>query len=105
MSSLPGVPPATKLGCQLSGFPQVKALFSGHVHMHIIEHSSSLPHVITGALPEYPVEYRIVAVHDDRLEISTHALSDSPFAARSLLPNHEWTAGQGQDRKTTIALV
>lgn len=89
----------------LEGFPQVKAVFSGHVHMHFIEHTGSLCHVVTGSLPEYPVEYRDVSVYDDRLEIVTLGLSDSTFAARSLIPNHEWTSGQAQDRSVTIHLT
>jgi len=88
----------------LECYPQVKAVFSGHMHMHYIERVGDITHVITGALPEFPVEYRVVQVYDDRLEVTTHALSDLIFAARSLIPGKEWTAGTPADRATTIPL-
>ena len=84
--------------------PQVKAIFSGHVHMHFIEQVNGLTHVCTGALPEYPTEYRDVQVYDDRIEIETLGLSDRSFAARSLIPGKGWTSGQPQDRRATIRL-
>lgn len=88
----------------LGRFPRVKAIFSGHVHMHFVERLNGITQVVTGALPEYPVEYRVVDVHADRLEVSTRALSDNSFALRSLIPGHEWTAGQPSDRTVTIRL-
>ena len=86
-------------------FPQVKALMAGHVHMNFIESKDGLVHVVTGAMPEYPIEYRDVQVYDDRLEITTCPLSDTSFAARSLIDGREWTAGDEQDRTATIPLV
>jgi 3',5'-cyclic AMP phosphodiesterase CpdA len=86
----------------LSGFPQVCAIFSGHVHMHFIERHNGIVQVTTGAMPEYPVEYREVRVFDDRMEIETCGLSDPSFADRSLIPGKEWTAGQAEDRQTVI---
>lgn len=89
----------------LADFPQVKAIFSGHVHLHFIEQAGGITQVTTGALPEFPTEYRIVEVHDDRLEISTHGLSDPQFAARSRNDALAFTAGDEKDRKTTIFLT
>jgi 3',5'-cyclic AMP phosphodiesterase CpdA len=86
----------------LSGFPQVRAIFSGHVHMHFIESFNGIVQVTTGAMPEYPTEYRDVRVFEDRMEIETCSLSDESFAARSLIEGKEWTAGQAQDRQTII---
>lgn len=85
--------------------PQVKALFSGHFHMNIIVEDEGFTHVITGALPEYPTEYREVLVYDDRLEITTLGLSDPSFAAESLIPGNGWTAGRAADRSATIPLT
>jgi len=85
--------------------PQVKAIFAGHLHMHIIEKDDQLTHVATGALPEYPTEYRDVRVFEDRIEVETLGLSDPSFSARSLIPGNDFTAGHPQDRKTTISLV
>lgn len=86
----------------LNRHPQVKAIFSGHVHLHFIEQIDGLMHVCTGALPEYPSEYRDIHVHDDRMEIFTNGLSDSSFATRSLIPGKEWAAGEECDRAATI---
>jgi hypothetical protein len=89
----------------LRGFPQVKAVFSGHVHLHFIERLDGLTQVVTGALPEFPTEYRDVRVYDDRMEIETIPLSDPAFAARSLIPGKDWTAGGVEDRTATISLI
>ncbi|HPC16027.1 MAG TPA: metallophosphoesterase [Candidatus Hydrogenedentes bacterium] len=84
--------------------PHVKAIFSGHVHMHIIESCDGLTHVVTGSMPEFPCEYRDVHVYDNRIEIHTCALSNTSFANRSLIPGHDYTAGMPQDRRATISL-
>jgi len=88
----------------LGDYPQVKAIFSGHMHMHYIENTCGLVHVVTGALPEYPTEYRDVQVFEDRLEVHTCGLSDPQFAARSLIPGKEWTRGEERDRSVIIPL-
>lgn len=89
----------------LTGHPQVKVLFSGHVHMHFIEPVGAVTQVVTGALPEFPTEYRDIAVYEDRIEITTRGLSNGAFARRSLIPGKEWVAGQPCDRTATIALT
>jgi len=86
----------------LRGFPQVVAVFSGHAHMHYVVRDSDVFHVVTGALTEYPVEYRVVDVHDDRLEIGTLGLSDKTFAAQSLINSGAGAAGQECDRNFVI---
>jgi 3',5'-cyclic AMP phosphodiesterase CpdA len=85
-------------------YPQVKAIFSGHMHMNYIERVGDITQVVTSALPEYPTEFRVVDVHEDRLELRTHVLSDPSFAARSLIPGKDWTQGAPQDRSHTIPL-
>lgn len=86
----------------LENFPQVKAIFSGHVHLNFAQRYNGLYQVTTSALPEYPVEFRIVDVYEDRIEIRTQGLSDPSFAARSLIPGREYTAGEAEDRTITI---
>jgi len=83
----------------------VRAMIAGHLHMNIIEEVNGVMHVVTASLPEYPVEYREVAVHDDRMEIVTRGLSDPGFAARSLIDDNTWTSGEAQDRSVTIPLT
>ena len=89
----------------LSRHPQVKAILTGHVHMHFIERWNGITHVTTGAMPEFPCEYRDIQVHNDRLEVRTCSLSDGVFAERSLIPGKDWTAGSPEDRSATIRLL
>lgn len=88
----------------LKRFPQVKAIFSGHVHVHFVEDVDGIRQVVTGALPEYPSEFRDVQVYPDRIEVHTCALSDTSFADRALIPGRQWTAGMAEDRFTVIPL-
>lgn len=88
----------------LETYPQVRAIFSGHMHMHYAERTGHLTQVVTGALPEFPVEYRDIRVYEDRIEISTRGLSDPSFALRSLIPGKEWTRGEPEDRELVIPL-
>ncbi len=83
---------------------QVRVLFSGHAHMHCINHVDGLTHVVTGALNEFPLEYRDIHVHDDHLEIHTRGLTDPSFAAHSLIEGNEWTAGEEGDRYAIVPL-
>jgi 3',5'-cyclic AMP phosphodiesterase CpdA len=87
----------------LHDYPQVKAVFSGHVHLNFIERNTQLTHVSTGALPEFPTEFREIRVYDDRMEVQTHGLSDTSFAERSLIPGKEWTRGEACDRSAVIS--
>jgi 3',5'-cyclic AMP phosphodiesterase CpdA len=90
---------------RLSMYPQVKAIFTGHVHMNYVEYSHGITQVTTSSLPEFPCEYREIEVHDDRLEIYTRPLSDPSFAERSRIPSHSITAGEERDRRVTISLL
>lgn len=82
--------------------PRVKLVLSGHVHVNSVQCYEGVYHVTTSSLPEYPVEYRVIEVHEDRWEIASQTLSDPSFAQRSLIPGHDYTAGQPEDRKLSI---
>lgn len=86
----------------LKQHPQVIAVLTGHAHMNYVVEDSGLFHITTGALAEYPIEFRVIEVHDDRLEVRTHALSDKTFAARSLVHEHTLAAGHPCDRDFAI---
>jgi Icc protein len=90
---------------RLSMYPQVKAVFTGHVHINYIEQNYGITQVTTASLPEFPCEYREIQVHEDRLEIYTRGLSDPSFAERSLIPLRRVTAGEERDRRATISLL
>lgn len=82
----------------------VKAIFSGHVHVNFIEKLNGITQVVTGALPEFPTEFRDVRVYPDHLEIHTRGLSNPAFAHRALIPGKDWTQGTAQDRYAVIPL-
>jgi 3',5'-cyclic AMP phosphodiesterase CpdA len=88
----------------LSRHKQVRAVFTGHVHSNFVEERHGITQVTTGAMPEFPCEYRVIEVHEDRLEVYCQPLSDPGFAERSLIPEHRITAGEPQDRRVTISL-
>ena len=81
---------------------QVKAIFSGHAHMNFIAKEGDLTHIVTAGLAEYPVEYRVISVFADRLEVSTQGLSDESFAAHSLIGENHWGTGEDCDRRAVI---
>ena len=89
----------------LKKHPQVRAYFAGHLHMNIIEVVDGVTHVITSAMPEYPCEYREVVIDGDTMMVTSRGLSDPSFAARSLVPGGDWTAGEAADRGVTIRLT
>lgn len=88
----------------ISHYPQVKAIFSGHVHTNAIVRRNGIVQISTSALPEYPIEFREVQVFRDRLEVITHGLSDPSFAEKSLIPGHDFTRGEEEDRSIAIPL-
>ncbi|MGI6460984.1 MAG: metallophosphoesterase family protein [Candidatus Hydrogenedentales bacterium] len=95
---------AQQLVDRLSRHAQVKLLLSGNVHAHYIARKQSLTQVVTGSLTEYPVEFRDVHVHEDRLEIRTRGLSNASYASQSQMYAAKWTRGGERDRYAVIPL-
>ncbi|NLN92338.1 MAG: hypothetical protein GX130_03385 [Candidatus Hydrogenedens sp.] len=89
---------------KIADFPKVRLVLSGHVHANTIQPYKGVYHVTTSSLPEYPVEFRVIEVHDDQWKITTQKLSDPSFAQRSLLAGHDFTAGLPEDRKLSIKI-
>lgn len=87
---------------RLASHAQVKLLLSGNVHAHYIARKHGLTQVVTGSLTEYPVEFRDIHVHEDRLEIQTRGLSNAGYASQSQLRAMEWTRGLEDDRCAVI---
>lgn len=88
----------------LEPFPQVKLVLSGHAHLNCITRRGAVTFVTTSSLTEYPIEYRDIHVHEDRLEIHTRGLSDTLFAGRSLIAGGEGAAGAEEDRFAVVEL-
>lgn len=88
----------------LTAHEQVKLLLSGGVHAHYIAREAGLTQVVTGALTEYPVEFRDIHVHEDRLEVHTKGLSNATYASQSMVHEKEWAKGADEDRFAVIPL-
>ena len=89
---------------RLNMHAQVKLLLSGNVHAHYISRQEGLTQVVTGSLTEYPVEFRDIHVHEDRLEVHTRGLSNATYASQTMMREKEWVRGADEDRFTVIPL-
>jgi predicted phosphodiesterase len=74
--------------------------FTGHNHHHHIITRDGWMQCATGALAEYPAEYRLVQVADNRLTITTHTAA-AKVLETAPAPDHPWVAGRPQDRSIT----
>lgn len=71
--------------------------FCGHNHYHHILTGARWLQCATGALAEYPAEYRLASIADGTITISTAAGAESIVAAASA-PDARWVHGRPQDR-------
>ena len=89
---------------------RVRAAFAGHVHIHDFHREGGIGYCMTGALREYPFEFRLVEVVEGSpcktLRVTTHGLHDAQYAGASYVPEwrNRWVAGSESDRTFTIAL-
>jgi len=92
-----------RLKAVLAGHPCVKAVFSGHGHMHDCIVEDGVLYCQTGALVSYPNEPRLVRVKSDRIETEVFPLSRGDFAELSYRPEwgNRWVAGRPVDRCMT----
>jgi len=102
---VPEPEPVGALQAVLDRHPQVRALAGGHAHAHQIEFVNGLCHLATGAISEYPYEYRLVEVDGNSWRVTTVAwpVRDAgmiaPEAART-----PWVAGHPEDRSVVLPL-
>ncbi len=89
----------------LQRHPQVKAIFSGHVHEHYIVKSHGILQIVTNRLTDYPVEYRVVDVFDDRMEISTRGLSRDFLPKNHVLRSRKAQPVEELDRSITLRFL
>ncbi|CAN5203718.1 hypothetical protein BH23CHL1_BH23CHL1_26580 [soil metagenome] len=73
-------------------------LFSGHNHYHHILEDENWLQCATGALVEYPAEFRLVTIVDDSVMISTHAGAPAAVAAAPE-PGCPSVRGRTEDRE------
>jgi 3',5'-cyclic AMP phosphodiesterase CpdA len=85
--------------------PQVKAAFAGHWHICDTFREDGLTFCQTGALREYPFEFRLVEVQDGALRVSTVGIG-ADFQTESYVEawGNRWVAGTEADRSFSIEL-
>ena len=87
-------------------YPNVKAAFAGHWHIHDATRQSGITHCQTASLREFPFEMRVVEVQPSRMTITTESLDDPSFASASYVPawDNDWVAGGPVDRSLAVRL-
>ena len=90
----------------LKSFCNVKAVFCGHYHINDYFEKNGIAICQTCSMREYPFEYRIVEVNNQKMEVKTFGLYDESFAERSFIPErkNEWVKGKRNDREITICM-
>ena len=85
--------------------PQVKLAFAGHWHLADTIREDGVTFCQTGALREYPFEFRVVEISDEGLHVSTLGLGDC-FREESYIEEwgNRWVAGIEEDRSFHVDL-
>lgn len=81
--------------------PNLKAIFSGHNHLHTLTYESETAFVSTTALVETPFEFKLVEVTANSLTVSTHSLNLTSVNGQAPQYNEQKAYAQGrlQDRQ------
>jgi predicted phosphodiesterase len=85
--------------------PRVKAAFAGHWHISEAFREDGITFCQTGALREYPFEFRLAEVADNALHVTTLGI-DGDFQRESFVEawGNRWVAGEDGDRSFSVAL-
>jgi len=74
--------------------------FCGHLHFHHVIHAPRWAQCVTGALIEYPMEFRAVTLVGDTVKIETLPSVSPGLQAESLISaDTAWVAGEPRDRQ------
>ena len=78
--------------------------FSGHWHINSITVLDNVFHCLTSSLREWPFEFRLVELDEQKISITTHGLNDPDLKERSYLEEfgNDWVAGDTKDREFTF---
>jgi 3',5'-cyclic AMP phosphodiesterase CpdA len=90
----------------LAGHSNVKAALAGHCHINDFHEEDGIAFIQTGAMREYPFEFRVVQVEDDVASVTTHGLNNPCFQVESYIEQrgNRWVAGTDAERTFTIPL-
>ncbi|MBI3912525.1 MAG: metallophosphoesterase [Armatimonadetes bacterium] len=88
----------------LDRHPNVRAVLAAHMHLAQVERRRDVVHATGAALVEWPHVYRRFDVFADRVRVTTHTVADEATRVRSLIPGHEWAAGDADEQAFEILL-
>lgn len=90
----------------LSEYDNVKLALAGHVHINDLHTEDGIAFIQTGAMREWPFEFRTIEVNRGVASVTTHGLSLPGFKEVSFLKErgNAWIAGESSDREFSIEL-
>jgi Calcineurin-like phosphoesterase len=86
-------------------YPRVKIMFSGHWHLCDMVREEGVTYCQTGALREFPFEFRVVEVEGQMMRVATAGLGDN-FQRESYIEawGNRWIAGSEAARSFQVEL-
>ena len=90
----------------LANHSHVKMALAGHCHIHDFHNEDGIAFIQTGAMREYPFEFRLVEVDRGLASVTTHGLNDPSFQTKSYINerSNRWVAGSDEERTFSISL-
>ena len=90
----------------LANHTNIKMALAGHCHIHDFHEEDGIAFIQTGAMREYPFEFRLVEVENGLASVTTHGLNDPSFQTESYLNErgNRWVAGSDAERTFSISL-
>ncbi len=95
-----------ELRSMLTKHANVKMALAGHCHIHDSHQEDGIAFVQTGAVREFPCEFRVVDVADGVASFTTHGLKDTSYSDRSYIEErgNRWVAGTEKDRTFSVEI-
>jgi len=90
----------------LESYDNIRLALAGHCHINDLHREDRLAFCQTGAMREYPFEFRMVEVGDGVLSVTTHGLGTPRFSKDSFVEDwgNRWVAGTDEDRTFSVRL-
>lgn len=95
-----------RLRAMLADHPNVRLALAGHWHIFDRCDGDGITFVQTGAMREYPFEFRLLDIEDGVASVTTHGLADPSYAERSRIADRDngWVAGTEAERTFKVDL-
>ena len=87
-------------------FDNVKLALAGHAHINDLCGEGGVAFIQTGAMREWPFEFRLVEVEDGVASVTTHGLDDPSLKVDSFKKEwgNSWVAGEAAERTFSVTL-